>query len=38
MVSNLVGETAEIGDPVHVVFEPVTEEITLPKFARSIAA
>ncbi len=34
MVSNLVGEAAEVGDPVHVVFEPVTEEVTLPKFAR----
>jgi uncharacterized OB-fold protein len=34
MVSNLVGEAAEIGDQVHVVFETVTEMITLPKFAR----
>lgn len=34
MVSNLVGASAEIGDPVHVVFEPVTDEITLPKFER----
>ena len=34
MVSNLGGAPAEIGDPVHVVFEPVTEEVTLPKFER----
>jgi uncharacterized OB-fold protein len=35
MVSNLVGEEAEVGDPVQVVFEDVTAEITLPKFQRS---
>ena len=34
MVSNLVGASAEIGDSVHVVFEAVTDEITLPKFER----
>jgi uncharacterized OB-fold protein len=36
MVSNLVGAEAEIGDPVHVVFDEVTPEITLPKFRRSV--
>ncbi len=35
MVSNLVGDPAEVGDAVHVVFDEVTDEITLPKFARS---
>jgi uncharacterized OB-fold protein len=34
MVSNLVGEAAEIGDEVRVVFEKVTDAVTLPKFAR----
>lgn len=34
LVSNLVGsdETAKLGAPVQVVFEPVTDAITLPKF------
>jgi uncharacterized protein len=34
LVSNLVGglEKARHGAPVHVVFEKLTEEITLPKF------
>ena len=34
LVSNLVGgkEGAKLGAPVHVVFEDVTHEITLPKF------
>lgn len=34
LVSNLVGsdEKAKLGAPVRVVFEPVTDEITLPKF------
>ncbi len=36
MISNLVGEQPEIGDPVMVVFEMVTEDITLPKFARAV--
>jgi hypothetical protein len=37
LVSNLVGEsaTAKLGAAVHVVFEKVTEEITLPKFVLS---
>jgi uncharacterized OB-fold protein len=35
MVSNLVGEHAEVGDAVHVVFDDVTADITLPKFQRS---
>jgi len=36
MVSNLVGVPAHavrIGMPVHVVFEDLTDEVTLPKFA-----
>ncbi len=35
LVSNLVGDggTVEIGAKVHVVFEKVTDEVTLPKFA-----
>jgi uncharacterized OB-fold protein len=34
LVSNLTGPTAaaKLGAPVRVVFEPVTETITLPKF------
>lgn len=36
LVSNLVGEPAEVGDAVQVVFEDVTDEITLPKFRRSV--
>ena len=35
LVSNLVGGTparAKLGAAVHVVFEKVTEDITLPKF------
>ena len=36
IVSNLVGEEAEVGDAVQVVFEDVTDEITLPKFRRSV--
>ena len=34
LLSNLVGEDAEVGDPVHAVFEKVTEEVTLPKFSK----
>ena len=35
LVSNLVGpsDDVRIGTPVHVVFEQVTEQVTLPKFA-----
>ena len=35
LVSNLVGasDDVRIGTPVHVVFERVTEQVTLPKFA-----
>jgi uncharacterized OB-fold protein len=35
IVSNLVGsaEGARLGAPLHVVFEDVTDEITLPKFS-----
>ena len=35
LVSNLVGnpEKAKLGAPVHVVFEKITDEITLPKFS-----
>jgi uncharacterized protein len=36
MISNLVGEQPEIGDPVKVVFETVTDDIALPKFTRVI--
>ena len=32
LLSNLVGADGTIGDAVHVVFERVTEAITLPKF------
>lgn len=32
LLSNLVGEDGAIGDVVHAVFEPVTDEVTLPKF------
>ena len=34
LVSNLVGDTAaaKLGAPVRVVFEDVTETVTLPKF------
>jgi uncharacterized OB-fold protein len=34
LVSNLVGDSgkARLGAPVRVVFEAVTEEVTLPKF------
>jgi uncharacterized OB-fold protein len=37
LISNLVGdsENAKLGAPVHVVFDKVTEEITLPKFSLS---
>jgi uncharacterized OB-fold protein len=35
LASNLVGETPEIGDPVQVVFDSVTDEVTLPKFRRA---
>ena len=35
LVSNLVGEQPEIGDAVQVMFEAVTEEVTLPKFERA---
>lgn len=31
-ISNLIGDTPEMGGAVEVVFEPVTAEITLPKF------
>ncbi len=34
LISNLVGDPAEIGDPVHAVFEKVTDAVTLPKFSR----
>lgn len=36
MISNLVGvkpHDIQIGMPVHVVFEDISEEVTLPKFA-----
>lgn len=36
MISNLIGVTPRditIGMPVHVVFEDITDEVTLPKFA-----
>jgi len=35
LVSNLVGDAgaAKLGAAVQVVFEPVTDEVTLPKFA-----
>jgi uncharacterized OB-fold protein len=36
LVSNLVGEDAAIGDAVRVVFEPVTDAVTLPKFRRAV--
>lgn len=34
LVSNLVGDTAKakLGAPVRVVFDPVTDTVTLPKF------
>jgi len=35
LVSNLVGPEAEIGDGVEVVFDAVTDEVTLPKFKRA---
>ena len=35
LVSNIVGDTPEIGDAVEVVFERVTEDVTLPKFRRA---
>jgi uncharacterized OB-fold protein len=34
LISNLVGPPAECGDAVTVVFDPVTPEVTLPKFTR----
>ncbi len=34
LISNLVGDPAEIGDPVHAVFEKITDAVTLPKFSR----
>lgn len=35
LASNLVGEQPEIGAPVEVVFERVTDEVTLPKWRRA---
>jgi hypothetical protein len=35
LISNLVGEAVAIGEAVEVVFDAVTEEVTLPKFARA---
>ncbi len=34
LASNLVGETPEMGGAVEVLFQPVTADITLPKFRR----
>jgi len=35
LASTLVGETPEIGAPLQVVFDAVTDEVTLPKFRRA---
>ena len=34
LVSNLVGEEPAIGEKVEVIFQPVTADVTLPKFQR----
>ena len=35
LISNLVGEEPAIGEKVEVIFQPVTDEVTLPKFQRA---
>ena len=34
LISNLIGPAADCGDAVRVVFDEVTEDVTLPKFEK----